>query len=91
MRVKVIRKGFSDKIRMPGETFEFAGDACPDWCVEMDKVKDAKSVDLKASDAVAYMIALKTENEVKAFMKGEERKSVKDAAVSKLEEIMAAQ
>lgn len=91
MRVKAIRKGFDGRLRSPGESFEFSGKKCPSWCVELDKVKDMKAMDMKATEAIDLMPTMKTENEVAAFIKGDERKSVIEAAAARSAEILSQQ
>lgn len=91
MRVKAIRKGFDGRLRHPGESFEFSGKECPSWCVELDKVKAMKSKDMKATDAIALMPSFRTENEVDAFTKDDERATVLDAAKARSAEILSQQ
>ena len=90
MRVKAVRKGFSDRVREIGQVFEFNGKECPSWCVEVDKVKNLSSKDMKATDAISLLNTMRTENEVLDFVKGEERKSVQEAGTARIQELVAA-
>lgn len=89
MRVKAIRKGFFLKIRHAGERFEMPVNACPSWCIELDKVKTAKAKDLKVVDVDAYMATLKTAKDVDAFVGDDERVGTLKAAEQRKEQILA--
>jgi len=91
MRVKAVRKGFDGRVRQAGESFEFSGKECPSWCVELDKVKNMKSADMKATEAIALMPSFRTDNEVTAFVKDEERSTVLGAARERKAEILSAE
>lgn len=91
MRVKAIRKGFDGRLRQPGESFEFSGKKCPSWCVELDKIKNMKAADMKATEAIALLASLRTEKEVDAFAEKEERATVVEAAKERKAELLANQ
>lgn len=80
--VKAVRKGFYKKSRLPGQQFNFVGDAIPPWCVEVGaKGKTAsKSKDVvPVTAAAAYIKTLKTVEEIEEFTQGDDRQGVLDA------------